>query len=274
MGIFDGYLFVSDFDGTFADYEQVIPPQNLEAVDYFMAEGGRFALATGRSLPGARGKLEHLRFNAPFVLCNGSLVYDFETEEVLWANEMPESAARMAAELKRDFPDVGMEIFKGAEVYLTNETEATDRHIRKERLRPVRCEVEEVPSGYQKIMLLAPHERLLEVERWVLERPHYQFDFVFPEPHYYEGLDASINKAAGLRQLAAHLGIPMERVLAVGDYYNDLQMLREAGIGACVAAAPYAVKEVCDWVLCDVKEGAVAEAVRRLEMRLRERKIG
>ena len=49
MGIFDGYLFVSDFDGTFADYEQVIPPQNVEAVDYFMAEGGDVYKRQGRA---------------------------------------------------------------------------------------------------------------------------------------------------------------------------------------------------------------------------------
>lgn len=269
MGIFDGYLFVSDFDGTFADYEQVIPAENVAAADYFMREGGRFALATGRSLPGVRTRLPQLRYNAPFVLCNGALVYDFERETALWSSQMPKEAMQMAAEIKREFPDVGMEIFKEEKIYLVNASEATDRHIAKEKLVPVCCEVESVPVGYQKIMLLAPHERLLEVERWVLERPHYRFDFVFPEPHYYEALDASINKAAGLRQLAAHLGIPMERVAAVGDYYNDIEMLRAAGTGACVAAAPADVKAVCDWVLCDVREGAIAEMVRRLEERLR-----
>jgi hydroxymethylpyrimidine pyrophosphatase-like HAD family hydrolase len=52
MGKFDGILLLSDLDGTLLSGTRVISPENLEALRYFMAEGGRFSVATGRSKPG------------------------------------------------------------------------------------------------------------------------------------------------------------------------------------------------------------------------------
>ena len=56
MGKFDGILLASDFDQTISDLKGTIPPSNLQALDYFTAEGGRFCLNTGRSIAMARNR--------------------------------------------------------------------------------------------------------------------------------------------------------------------------------------------------------------------------
>ena len=54
MGKFDGVLLVSDFDDTLYGANRQIPPRNLEALHYFVGQGGRFTVATGRAASSIR----------------------------------------------------------------------------------------------------------------------------------------------------------------------------------------------------------------------------
>ena len=81
MGKFDDVLLASDFDNTILNTERPrrtggpIPPVsqgNLTAIRYFMAEGGRFAVATGRALPAFRMFADKVPMNAPAIVCNGA----------------------------------------------------------------------------------------------------------------------------------------------------------------------------------------------------------
>ena len=100
MGKFDGVLLASDFDNTILNTERPrrtgcpIPPisqRNVEALRYFMDNGGRFAVATGRALPAFRMFAEQVPMNAPAVVCNGGALYDFKTERYLETMELPET---------------------------------------------------------------------------------------------------------------------------------------------------------------------------------------
>ena len=99
MGKFDDVLLASDFDNTILNTERPrrtggpIPPVsqgNLTAIRYFMAEGGRFAVATGRALPAFRMFADKVPMNAPAIVCNGAALYDFEAETYLDSILLPE----------------------------------------------------------------------------------------------------------------------------------------------------------------------------------------
>ena len=81
MGIFTGVLLTSDFDNTMIYTEEAlrtgapVPPlsaENRRALEYFMAEGGRFAIATGRALAAFIKYADVVPMNAPGVVCNGA----------------------------------------------------------------------------------------------------------------------------------------------------------------------------------------------------------
>ena len=78
MSKFDGYLILSDMDGTLLGDDRQISQENREAVAYFTQNGGRFAVATGRSKAGMEYFLQDIAINAPCVICNGAVVYDFQ----------------------------------------------------------------------------------------------------------------------------------------------------------------------------------------------------
>ena len=120
MGKFDGVLLASDFDNTILNTELPrrtgcpIPPisqRNVEALRYFMDNGGRFAVATGRALPAFRMFAEQVPMNAPAVVCNGGALYDFKTERYLETMELPETIRPQGQDVLDRFPTAAVEAY-------------------------------------------------------------------------------------------------------------------------------------------------------------------
>ena len=77
MGKFDGITLISDIDGTLFSSPGTIPQANVEAAEYFMANGGRFAVATGRSQVSIAKNFDKFRVNTPCIVLNGTGLYDY-----------------------------------------------------------------------------------------------------------------------------------------------------------------------------------------------------
>ena len=99
-----------------------------------------------------------------------------------------------------------------------------------------------------------------------LERQNWQdVHCVRSSPYFIEMLPLHCNKGNGLRRRSEMVGIPLDRVAAIGDYDNDLEMLQTAGYPVTVADAPDRVKQVCKLVVGHCMDGAVADLIEHLE---------
>ena len=93
--------------------------------------------------------------------------------------------------------------------------------------------------------------------------------FVDPENpkatmHVVDVHPPSKGKAEGLRFLEEAYGIPAERVVAIGDAGNDVEMLRAAGLGVAMGQAQEPVQRLADRVIGDHDSDAIAELVEEL----------
>ncbi len=121
MALFDDILLTVDFDLTMTAPDNTIPKRNLEAIDFFMENGGTFTINTGRSGGTFWKYLDALRVNAPFLLYNGSAIYENGKLSQIKLLDLPvwETISEVAAE----FPDMNLEI-QGVDVhYLVNQRE-------------------------------------------------------------------------------------------------------------------------------------------------------
>ena len=82
-------------------------------------------------------------------------------------------------------------------------------------------------------------------------------------PEFVELLDPNVDKGRALREVADLHGIALERVLAIGDSYNDVPLLRAAGFAVAMGSAPPELKAEADAVVGDVEHDGVAEAIGR-----------
>ena len=113
MKKFENILLLSDIDGTIAWNSEYIPPENIEKILYFKENGGHFAFSSGRNHKDIYRILPNLRelVSAPCILCNGSYLYDAETEEILNPRYLDEkNAVTLLHEIKSSFPTVGFRV--------------------------------------------------------------------------------------------------------------------------------------------------------------------
>lgn len=92
-----------------------------------------------------------------------------------------------------------------------------------------------------------------------------EFDFIRSEKILYEILPKGVSKGALLCKMAQLLGIEMKHTVAVGDYNNDISMVRAAGIGFAVANGVPEVKAAADHVTVSNEEHAIARIVEELD---------
>ena len=93
MGKFEGVLLASDFDDTLVGGSCMLSPGNRAALEHFIREGGRFTVATGRARRTFAPYAGTVPINAPVILSNGALLYDFSTGRTVVDLPLPDTAA-------------------------------------------------------------------------------------------------------------------------------------------------------------------------------------
>ena len=92
-------ILFSDMDGTLLTSKKEITQKDLDAIKRFTSLGGKFTVATGRTVQTFEQYRDMLDINIPIILFNGALIYDYSTKETLYMNPLPENAKDIALEI-------------------------------------------------------------------------------------------------------------------------------------------------------------------------------
>ena len=245
-----------------------LPERNRKALAYFMAQGGRFAVATGRALPAFLRHAGDVPMNAPGVVCNGAAIYDFEQGEYL-ETAMLDAAARERGQAVLDrFPGVAVEAYHIDNViHVVRPNDISRQHERMTGVALAEApSLLEVPLPLGKLLFEAEHETLEQVLAFLKDQGWAEdYELIFSVSHLLEMTTRGANKGGMVRRLAARLGISMDHVYCAGDEANDLSMLRSAAEGFAPANASPAVREAGVTLVCDAREGAIADVVEILD---------
>ncbi len=265
---FEQTLIVSDLDGTLIAPGFFIPQRNLDAIARFCRLGGRFALATGRAIDSARRYAGIVHPNAPSIVLNGSMIYEYSTGRILWDHPLPECAGEYITRFHRAFPQVGVEVCTEQGIHMISQNSRVLRHVEHEGLSYRFCPLEEVRGKWYKTFFALDDPALMpEMQRFAEEEAHPGVRYVPSCEYYFEMLPSEADKGRALRKLAAILEIPLENTYAVGDYYNDLELLHTAGTAVVPANAPKEIRAQADLLVCGCENGALADLVEYLEQR-------
>ena len=279
MGKFEGVLLASDFDNTLIYTEDAlrtgkpIPPLskgNRAALESFMAQGGHFAVATGRALPAFEKLAPMIPINTPCVICNGAAIYDFARGEYLETALLSEESRERGQQVLDAFPQVGVEAYHVENVIHAVQVNGFIRA--HEHLTGVRVEekasLPDVPLPLGKLLFEAEHENLVQVEQFI--RGHgwaSDYELIYSCKTLLELTAKGASKGGMLRKLAGRLDIAPENVYAVGDEGNDLSMLELAAVGFAPANCVPAVRQSGARIVCDAHGDALAEVIAALEGR-------
>ena len=149
-------LVVSDLDGTLLQAGYGIPKNNIEAVERFVAKGGRFTVCTGRSKESVRRYIDWLPLTAPAVLNNGALIYDFNKEKVLYSTFLNKRAVELIRKMAKTFPKAGIEFHNAEGITTARQSEQTQYHTSIEHIPYTLTDLEHIKGDWNKALFAAP----------------------------------------------------------------------------------------------------------------------
>ena len=263
MKKFDGILICTDLDGTLLNSKNAVSAENVEAIEYFKSRGGRFTFITGR-MPYYAGEIyDIVKPNAPIGCVNGGAIYDFSTGEYVWSDQLPFEAVELAKYASESIEGLGVQATGFEKTWFCCENEAMERFRRVTSMENAVCAFDALRPPLAKIIFGDfDHEKMLRLASLLSAHPLAdRFDFISSEATLYEILPKNTNKGNILPRLTAHLGMDMSRTIALGDYYNDLEMIRRAHLGIAVANACDEVKAVADMITVSNDDHAIAKII-------------
>ncbi len=267
MGKFDGLLFCTDLDGTLYQSDTTVSRENREAIRYFQSEGGLFTFITGRIPMTSHEICRVIEPNAPYGCINGGGIYDPHQGTYLWKTTLPYEAIELVEYIDHQLPDIGIQINTEQDVYFSKDNSAMEWFRKVTGVPPNSRHYRDITEPMLKVLFAHEDEaRLDEAARLLNGHPKAKkFDFIRSEKILYELLPKGVSKGAVLEKMAQLLGVDINRTIAVGDYENDVSMIRVAGVGYAVANARPAAKAVADRITVSNDEHAIAKIVEEID---------
>ena len=270
MGKFDRVLIFSDIDGTYIAGHNTVPA-NDAAVRYFASEGGSFTFATGRmekNVPLAIPNVAEIA-NFPVLLSNGAVMYDFKTDTRSDEQFMEsDTVAPLMEYAIAHYPTVGIRATVPGGFWYTSDHPLVLRDLSRTPDCSYKLPFSEWNvEGVYKIVFRGDAETLERMQTDITERFGERLMIIMSELGILEAQRKDVSKGSAIERIREKLraaGTP-KTIVCIGDYENDLEMLRAADLAACPDNALPSVKAVSHITLCDCKDGAIAHLIAYLE---------
>lgn len=254
MGIFDGVLFCSDFDGTLA-IKGKISPENAEAIAYFRREGGVFCPCSGRRPHFFHKAPEVFMEGGYYIVLNGSMIMRYgatpEEDTIVWESVIPKELALRYAHEAFDLPNVRT---------VSLHREHTPLQIRV--AEATHADIDAADGEYRKIAISHTKDCAEEIRSVLFPKYSDVFFFSSSSSEIFEAQLYGADKGSTVVRLKELLGA--HTLVTAGDYENDIPMLRAADIGYAVGDALDSVKAAADRVTVPCREHAIAAIIREL----------
>ncbi len=272
MAIFSDILLTADYDRTLTAPDSTIPQRNLEAIRYFMENGGAFTVNTGRSLPMTRVFRDKVPVNAPLLLYNGSAAYDLEAKQFSFYHEIQLDMWETIRECFQLFPDLTVEVQGVDAHYCFTENPGWEAFSRCQQCDYAFARPGDDLSPFLKFTLYGQfrdvtvadmyngseeERRRMDAAEQLLRQRFGEHCEIFRAATRIIDIHAKgVSKARSARELQQKLGRKI--LVCAGDADNDLPMMYDADYAYAPADAIIADRFE---TVCNCADGAVADVI-------------
>ncbi len=271
--MFSNVLLTVDFDRTLTAPDSTIPQRNIDAIEYFIANGGSFTVNTGRSIPMCvNNVIPAVPVNAPLLLYNGSAAYDVKTGKLTRYAPIELDSAKLIRDLQTRFPQLHVEIQALDAHYLTRQDTGWENYSAHNQCAWGYVTPEDIPQPFIKAaiygqfrentvagMYEATEEELAlfrEAIDYVEETYGHAVQVFRACPRIADIHALGVSKLNSARLLQKELGKKI--LVCVGDAENDTTMLDGADYAFCPADGIVADRYEN---VCECAKGAVADVI-------------
>ncbi len=256
-------LVVSDLDGTLLNKDGKVEKDILNIIKRLNDNGILFTIATGRSISMAKKILELLNIEIPYILCNGAVVA--HQKKVVIKKTMPLKLFREVLEKAVKLDMTVIYSVDGID-YLLEET-YWSLHRKEDYLENIelhRLEDDEWDSmEIDKVFILNDKDNeeinFIREDESIIEN----CSLTQYGNQSLEIVKKGVSKSSGIEYLASSLNIDFSNVLAIGDQFNDVEMIKDVGYGIAVGNANEDIKKYANYVTQDEYYLGVIEAINK-----------
>lgn len=273
MALYSDVLLTVDYDRTLTAPDSSIPERNLEAIRYFMENGGIFTVNTGRSVPMSRNHIiGKVPVNAPLLLYNGSADYDADTGVFKRCQAIDVDPKTFLLDIIDRFPMLNLEVQGEHGHYMLRKNEGWEGYCRHNNCTFGYVTPDDIPMPFIKVaingefrdctvasMYQATEEDMrifAELTDYVNQKYGDKVDGFRACPRILDIHAKGCSKLNAARLLQKELGRKI--LVCVGDSHNDLSMMEGADYAFCPSDGAIADRFPN---VCPCAEGAVADVI-------------
>ena len=263
--LYSKWLLISDIDGTLNTKSFKLPENNKIAIKEFVNNGGNFTLCSGRNLQSLSIHYNKLGINTPAIFLNGAGIYDFKNNEMIYQNFISSEGEKIILDVLKNHKLAQLTVFTADKILLATRKCIYGRVISK--MDKLDCElykkISDLPRGVWGKVSFFGTKGLINKLKDVFSNDDNSklFECFKTSPFTLEVVSKGVNKGAAVLNLAELLNIEKSNTAAIGDYYNDVEMLKRVAHPVCCGQAPDDIKEISEYVACHCNDGAVADFI-------------
>ncbi len=253
-----------DVDDTLISSSKTVSQVNLDAIERARAAGVFVTVSTGRPYLGVKPLAKTLGIQGPIVVFGGSMCVDTRTDETIFVEKIDSALITQALYFAREC-GVHAHIYQENDVVAYAANEFTDYYTSHMSL-PFRTDekfFERTWDNVPKVLIYVNPDRHEEYMQLFAKKFEDQLHVSMSKPGFIELNSKGHNKGSALLRVAELMNIPREATVAAGDNTLDLQMIIEAGLGACVENGNPIVKAAADIIIPSADDNGVATLIEK-----------
>jgi Cof subfamily protein (haloacid dehalogenase superfamily) len=253
---------VSDLDGTIIPHSGIISQKNIDAIRKFEELGGSFAIATGRSPIMAKGILETLGVEGLIIANNGAVIYDVKNQKTVWCKYLDQSYKQVVAYARQKYPNVAVELITDDnQYYIVSSNEITNHYANTPGFFHLDVGEQDYPNNCCKVLFVPTDEEFDIFIQDMLQQNFPDMEFVKSGGNCFEMMAGGVTKGYPFERLVSLYGKKLEHSAAIGDFYNDIEMIKKAAIGAAVGNAVDEVKALASVIVKTCDDDGLADFI-------------
>ncbi|NHN32981.1 Cof-type HAD-IIB family hydrolase [Paenibacillus agricola] len=257
-------MLAIDIDDTLINDKKEITEGTKQALEQALAQGVTVTLATGRMYASAKQMATQLGLNVPLITYQGSLVKNSVDGETLYERSVPSEAAHHIFEYC-ELHGLHLQTYLNDILYVQEDNEKSRNYAALSKIPftvyPEFRELADKPST--KLLIIDDPGKLDEVAVELRDQIGHLVHITKSKPHFLEIVNREGTKGHAIRFLAERFGYDMSEVIAIGDSWNDHEMLEAAGFGVAMGNAVESLKEIADYVTLSNNEDGVKHVVEK-----------
>ena len=260
-------MLVLDLDDTLLKDDRTVSELTRRRLLEAQQQGMIVVLASGRPTYAMQHLAKELclaEYGGYFISLNGARITSCADQHILLSVDISHAQMCKLFDLAQEH-GVYIQTYTEDHILVSKDNEYTQIEKEITGMDVIECAdfKAEIPKTAVKAMMLEHPDRLKEVEKALRPVVENELYMTITKPFFLEFMNPAVDKGKSLVTLAQHLNVPMEQVIAVGDSYNDISMIKAAGLGVAMGNAVEAVKQAADYETADNEHDGVARVVER-----------